>query len=390
MTNPDEIKVLLFTDKRIRYGAEEHMLTLLRELPRPRFRLHMVCPFDLAEMIQSDLPGDVELLAMPLLPATLVRDILGLANILKQRRIDILHSHMSSGSRFASPIGWACRVPVVLETPHVKENWRSGWLKSSYLPDRFFGSFVDQFIAVSEANGRYLLETKRLPRKKVVVIRNGSDLKRFGMPQEKRSIMRKRFGFSEDTPILIVPARLEPQKGHWVLLEAIPTVCSEFPNLQVFCLGDGSLHKELEEKAAHLHLENTVRFLGFVADIGNWFALGDLTVLPSFYEGLPLAAIESLAMSRPVVATAVDGTPEVVVDGVTGRTVPPGQPHLLAEAICSLLRQPALMEQLGRQGRSLVEQEFSQEEQVRRTGELYIQAWRQRCPAQSGLSQERN
>jgi glycosyltransferase involved in cell wall biosynthesis len=117
-----------------------------------------------------------------------------------------------------------------------------------------------------------------------------------------------------------------------------------------------------------------VRFVGFQSNVADWFALGDLTVLPSFYEGLPLVAIESLAAGRPVVATAVDGTPEVVVHGFTGLTVPPGDSCRLAEAICILLRSPEMRHNFGRQGRQWVETHFKQEKQVRETQGFYIWA----------------
>jgi glycosyltransferase involved in cell wall biosynthesis len=373
-----EVRVLLFTQCPSRYGAEEHMLTLLRELPRPQFRLHMACPPQLAEKIRADVPGDVELFELPLRSSTRVGDAFRMAKILRERKIDVLHSHMSHSSRFASPIGWLCGVPAVLETPHVAENWRHGWLKGSYAPDRIVGHFVDYFIAVSNANARYLIDTKKLPSKKVVVIRNGCDLKRFDSGADDRSAARKKLGLEEGIPIVIVPARLEPQKGHAVLLEAIPAILKKFPRLQVMCLGDGTLRKELETKVRDLNIRETVHFAGFQQNMTEWLCAGDLTVLPSFYEGLPLVAIESLAVSRALVATAVDGTPEVVVDGVTGRTVPPGAPVLLGEAICDLLGQPALLEKFGRQGRELVEREFNQDMQVRRTAELYIRSSRHR------------
>jgi len=376
---PDrEVRVLLFTQCPSRYGAEEHMLTLLRELPRPQFRLYMACPPELAEKIRADVPADVKLFELPLRSATRAGDTIRLAKILRQQKIDVLHSHMSHSSRFASPIGWLCGVPAVLETPHVAENWRRGWLKGSYVPDRIAGYFVNYFVAVSNANARYLIDTKKLPSKKVVVIRNGCDLKRFDSGTDDRSAARKKLGLEGGIPIVIVPARLEPQKGHAVLLEAVPAILKKIPRLQVMCLGDGTLRKELEARASEPDIRNAVHFVGFQQNVSEWLCAGDLTVLPSFYEGLPLVAIESLAVSRALVATAVDGTPEVVVDGVTGRTVPPGAPAPLAEAICDLLGRPAELEKFGRQGRDLVEREFNQDMQVRRTAELYISSSRHR------------
>ncbi len=368
------LNILLFTGARVRYGAEEHMLTLLRELSRGDFRLFMACPPDLAEAIRSDLPTDVQLIEIPLGTKSWLFNARLLGKTLRDNKIDVLHSHMSFSSRFASPVGWFCRVPLILETPHVAENWRKGWLTSSYLPDRLFGRFVDYFVAVSEANGRYLTTTKGLPARKVVVIRNGCDLGRFKVASADRGSLRRKLGYSDTDPILVVPARLEPQKGHSVLIEAVPLILKEFPRLKVLCLGEGSLRKDLESSVNAKGLQDTIKFLGFQSEIQDWFALADLMVLSSFYEGLPLVAIESLAASRPVVATHVDGTPEVVVNDVSGITVPPGQPGPLAEAICRLLRRPDLIESLGKGGRRLVETEFTQAKQVSRTAELYKRA----------------
>jgi glycosyltransferase involved in cell wall biosynthesis len=135
------------------------------------------------------------------------------------------------------------------------------------------------------------------------------------------------------------------------------------------------LRGELESQVRDLGLNDSVRFLGYQSNVLDWLALAHLTVLPSLWEGLPLAAIESLAAGRPVVATAVDGTPEVVIDAKTGLTVPPDDPKRLAEAICRLLREPRLLERMGEEGRRWVIEHFSQERQIRQTQDLYLRAW---------------
>jgi glycosyltransferase involved in cell wall biosynthesis len=138
------------------------------------------------------------------------------------------------------------------------------------------------------------------------------------------------------------------------------------------------LRIELEKQSQTLGISNSVRFVGYQANVADWFALSNLTVLPSFYEGLPLFAIESLASERPMVATAVDGTTEVILNEKTGLTVPPGKPLEMAAAIQRILREPAWAKGLARSGRKWVVEHFSQERQVRLTNEFYLHAWMQR------------
>jgi len=112
--------------------------------------------------------------------------------------------------------------------------------------------------------------------------------------------------------------------------------------------------------------------VGYQHDVGNWFALADVVVLPSFYEGMPLVAIEALAAGRAMVATAVDGTSEVVIHEKTGLTVAAGDPSALAGAICQLLRDPAKRRDLGHSGKQWVRDHFSEEGQIQKTEQLYL------------------
>jgi glycosyltransferase involved in cell wall biosynthesis len=160
------------------------------------------------------------------------------------------------------------------------------------------------------------------------------------------------------------------------LLDALPWVLHEFPQARLVCVGDGALRHDLEERVGQLGLTESVRFVGYQSNIAEWLSLADFTVLPSFYEGLPLIAIESLAAGRPVVASAVDGTPEIVVDGLTGLTIPPGDAWALAQAICQLLGDPQKRRELGRAGRRWVEDHFSDRLQIAETERLYRTALR--------------
>jgi glycosyltransferase involved in cell wall biosynthesis len=296
-----------------------------------------------------------------------------LARLLRSRRVDVLHAHLFYSSLYASPIGRLAGVPAIIETPHISERWRRGW-KGSFAVDRLIGRSVDYYVAVSHANARYLVQDKRLPARKVVVIPNGCDLARFDRPRDPASPLKAGLGLGPADQVLLAVGRLAPQKGHEILLEALPAVRREAPRLHTVVVGEGSLREPLERRTRELGLDDRVHFVGYRADVAGWYAAADLSVLPSHFEGLPLVTVESLAAGCPVVATAVDGTPEVVVDGVTGLTVPPGDPDRLGQAILRLVQDPVLRRTLGQQGRAHVRAHFDREQQVRLTEALYLRA----------------
>ena len=110
-------------------------------------------------------------------------------------------------------------------------------------------------------------------------------------------------------PVVGVVGRLEAQKGHAYLFEAWPSIIAEFPDARLLVVGDGSLRTRLQTRAQELGVADSVIFAGFRADMPRVLDALDVLALPSLYEGMPLTAIEASAMGRPVVATAVDGTP---------------------------------------------------------------------------------
>lgn len=370
---PEPLSVLMFSNTMARGGAEEHMLLLARYLDRKLFKIDFMCTPVVAASIKSDLPEDVGVHVLTFASPMHLGAALALRRFLKARRIQILHSHMFQSSLCASPVGKLAGVPAVIETPHVREKWRKGW-KSSFLIDRMAAHAVDRFIAVSHANARYLAEEKGLPTEKITVIQNGCDISRIDKSHFRNDLKRS-LGFQDDDPVLLVAARLEEQKGHRVLIDAMATITHEFPNARLICLGEGVLRPTLEAQIRNRGVSKSVRMLGFQANIQDWLGICDISVLPSFYEGLPLVAVEASACGKPVVATDVDGTPEIVVNGRSGLLVPPGDSGKLAEAICSLLKNPDLRREFGAFGRSYVRETFTHDRQVRKTEKCYLETW---------------
>lgn len=145
----------------------------------------------------------------------------------------------------------------------------------------------------------------------------------------------------------------------------------EFPEARLLVVGDGSLRAVLERRARDLNVAARVIFAGHRSDMPLVLDAVDIVALPSIYEGMPLTAIEASAMARPVVATCVDGTPEVIRDGRTGRLVPARDTAALARALLGLLRDPDAAQRMGRAGRDYVLHRFDLDTQVQATARVY-------------------
>ncbi len=174
-------------------------------------------------------------------------------------------------------------------------------------------------------------------------------------------------------PVVLVPARLGPEKGHRTLLEAVRLLEARGTELTVWLAGSGPLRDEVERRVRVLGLEGAIRILGYVpnAEILGWLAAGriDLVVLPSDSEGLPVSLVEALANGVPAVASDVGGVSELLGDGC-GLLVPAGDAGALADAVSRLLASPELRRACARAGRERVEREFAVEAVVRRLREL--------------------
>jgi glycosyltransferase involved in cell wall biosynthesis len=205
-----------------------------------------------------------------------------------------------------------------------------------------------------------------------VTIYNGVDVTRFPVASVQATAQARRaIGMPVGVPLVGSLGRLHPQKGFSDLLTAFAQVRQRVSSVRLFVAGDGELRDDLEAQARSLGIAAAVTFAGVRADVSEILAALDVFVLPSLWEGMPNAVLEAMAAGLPVVATAVGGTPEVVVDRVTGLLVPPQDPGALARAIERLLRDPGLRRTMGRAGRRRVERHFHIQETVRQVQDLY-------------------
>ena len=242
---------------------------------------------------------------------------------------------------------------------------------------------VDRLIAVSEEVKVSITKTlPAIPQKKIVAISNSVDVNRYG-DRSGRAALRLELGLNEEHKVAVMVATFKEQKGHRFLLEAMQAVVSQRPDLKVLFAGDGELRTALQERALELHLENNVFFLGNRADIPALLAASDYFILPSLWEGLPMALIEAMASGLPVIATRVSGTNQVIVHGETGLLVEPGNSSELAQAILKMASDPSMARQMGRAARQRVEVHFGAQKQALEYLDLFNSG--SNCPPHSNM-----
>jgi len=352
MSQRAPVRILFVLTSPVRGGVEEVVLSLLSRLDRAEFAPGLAAPPALLEALSKEL----ETYAVPTFPAAASswldwRQVRALTRAIRTFRPDIVNPHLFRSTLVAAPLAKWLGVRCVVETYHGREAWRRGPIRGSFFIDRLVSRYVDRVIAVSQAAKDFLVQRKGIPAEKIVVVPNGRDLSAF-QPGCGGSEVRRELGLAPDAPVLGIVGRLEEQKGHRYGLEAFAQVVREFPAARLLIVGDGSLRGALEQQARHLGIDQSVTFTGFRTDVPRLLDAMDIVVLPSLYEGMPLTAIEAGAMGKPIVATAVDGTTEIVLDHETGLLVPPAEPGMLREYLARLLRNPDLGRRFGHAARN--------------------------------------
>ena len=364
-------------------GAQEHLYNLVNLIDRDRY--------DVSVLSLSGGPGvrRLEKLGVSVCVLDDMPDEEATAAVaahLAAVDADVVHNHMYRaevvGTQAAMALSAAGRRrPFVVGTVH------SSRIRSDEDRDllRRLTPRMDHLIAVSRAIVRKLEDEGRVGAP-ISLIYNGVDLTRYSAQAACPTLLSE-FRIPAGDPIVGVVARLEPEKGHPTLLEAWPAVRAAVPNAHLLIVGEGSQRDLLEAQASSLGLLDgrfhaaprvndapSVIFTGRRDDVPAVTAALDVAVLPSYREAQGLSILEAMALSRPVVASAVGGIPEMIDDGRTGLLVPPRDAGALAAAIVRLLQDAEFAERIGRAGHDLVHERFCVEQMVRAVETIYDEA----------------
>ena len=351
------VRVCMATDSLEPSGVGEHMLALVEEMKRD-FGIVVACPPS---------SGGGQLLDRAARMGVEVK-LLGEETEAWFGRsgFDLLHVHAGIGweGHELAHQGRAGGVPWIVRTEHLPDVITDPGQREAHAHGL---ALVDRVVCVSAAAAATFL-SNGLDRAKLMIIRNGMPHR---SPGRDRGSLRRDLGLREDQAVILTTARFTPQKDHLTLIEAASAILARHPDTFFLLAGEGPLLDQCVALAAERGVSHAVRFLGQRDDVPDLLGAADLFVLSSRFEGLPLAIIEAMDAGLPVVSTMVGGTDEVVIDGVTGRLVPPGDVAALATAVAATVGDRQAAAAMGAAGQARFQAFFTAKRMAEETASLY-------------------
>lgn len=364
----EKIRVVHLINSLIYGGAEIILKNLLRFSTREVFENQVFTLHDFGPVGEEIRKGGWKTVDLGMRNKLALFSLLPLFRALGRNEVDILHCHSFHSNFLGALMGRLKKTPAVIASQY---NITPRHLKYRAFFNRMTARLATLFIANSERVKRHLVDGEGIPERKVRRVYLGVDPQEF---QEGIRPIRSRehYGLPSRGILVGTVASLTPQKGHSVLLEAVPRIAASCPHVSFAFIGEGGLEGSLRAKVHALGMDNRVFLLGPVPAL-EIMGLLDIFVLPSLWEGMPVALLEAMSMERPVVATDVGGVGEAVLDGETGILIPPGDPDSIARAIVALIRNVNLRAALGKRARKRVEATFSFEKGARELEGIYLE-----------------
>ena len=349
-------------------GAEDLVAAIVRGLNPERFAAEVACigfPGPVGDELQAA-GYPVSCLGLDLQRASFWRLVAEVRRLLKELRPDLLHTHLYHPNLYGRLAALGLGIPVVAAVHNSYARAKFHRRLWNYLLSWTTARVVVGSAQVWEDVRHYDGVTPA----RLLLLPYGiclEDLETSLSRQEARQTLGVS-GF-----VLGAVGRLEEQKGHLNLLEALAQVRQELPEATLLLVGDGRLRPDLERRARELGLAERVRFLGTRRDLPLIYQALDLFVQPSWWEGLPLALLKAMGAGLPVLATRVSGVREVINDGGNGRLVEPGDAAALARVLLELYRQPERRARLGAAARLTIQEGYSLEAMVAQLEQLYLE-----------------
>ncbi|RJQ51975.1 MAG: glycosyltransferase family 1 protein [Actinobacteria bacterium] len=354
-------------------GGERYLIAQASAAMKAGWKVTIVClpGTDLSRAVRG---LGLEAVELPLMSPAVPLTVLRLRRVFSAKGANVVHTHGFFVNQVGRLAARLARVSAVVSTVHCRPDSPLSFdrgvlprlsVRAREAIDRFTSRWADAIEAVSEDIARGLAEAGvRAP--KIEVVYNGV------CPREVEREAMRPLDFSPPEGALIgTVGRVERVKGLEYFVEAARRVAGEVPSARFLIVGEGPDRDRIERLIARSGLGGKVLITGYLPSALALLARLDVYALSSLSEGLNTSLLEALVLRRPVVATAVGGTPEVILDERTGLLVPPADPAALAGSILRLLQRPDEAARLAESGRERVASRFRLREQARKNLQIY-------------------
>jgi len=350
-------------------GAEVMLWGLVKNLDKEKFEPVVVSIIPIGEIGKKIQKEGIKILSLNAKFKYNLFIFLKLISILKKEKPQILHLHLFHADFLGRITGKISRVPIIISTIH-NVNF-GGKLREKLL--EYTDKFCDLGIVVSQMVAEVMIEKGVISGRKLKVVYNGIELKNFDLDKDiSREKIRKKLGIRKNQNALISVGRLFKAKGYPYLVDAINILKKKYPDIRLLILGEGPERKKIEEQVKELRLEKNILLLGQKENVLEYLASTDVFVMPSLWEGFPMALLEVMAFGLPVVAARVGGVPEVIEDNENGFLVEPKSPDALAEKIDYVLSLSTKKKtEICKRAKKTIEEKFSLKKMVKEYENLY-------------------
>jgi glycosyltransferase involved in cell wall biosynthesis len=365
------VRRLLLVTSNFGGGTGRHIVGMLGYFKPQHWKIEILCQ----GRKELEPPGHVRVLELPAdrrihrFPVAQLRGLMQVRQQLVARELDVVHTYFFWPIVYGRILKQRGLIRHLVESREDQGFNLSSW---NYRILRATAGLPDRVICVSEAVRQVVVERECVDEGRAVVIHNGIELRKVSTSSAAIEAVRNELGLSPAHLIVGMVANLNRAvKGVQYFVEAMPLILREVPEARFLILGGGPDEISLKARTEELGVQGHVVFAGFRPDIERFYPIIDVSVLTSLSEGLSMTLLESMNFAIPVVATHVGGNPEIVRDGESGFLVPPRDPIAFARRVVELLANPQLRRQMGRAGRTVVEQGFS----LSRTASRYLNVY---------------
>jgi glycosyltransferase involved in cell wall biosynthesis len=300
---------------------------------------------------------------------------LELSRILRRERFDIVHTHCSLAGAVGRVLARLFRVPHVLYTVHVfaSREYQPAWRKRVLLMiERGLDRCTDLYLVTTQVVKREIVDKRISSAERVSVVPLGIDIAA-APTSEQRVCARALLGLAQDALVVATAGRLEEQKGNVYLLRSFAKVLEEFSPARLVIFGDGPLDAELRAEAGRLGVGHAVLFAGWRTDLDQLLCAADIFCLASLWETFGYVLLEAMAARLPIVASRVEGIPEVTNGEECALLVPPADVGALAAALNGLLRDAPRRAAMAERGRRRLEREYALPRMIARMEDIYLE-----------------